>query len=134
MFRFNYEDKLPPARSSRGRSALFFFTLTLLFIEFLDELMFGVREAAWPLIRDDLRLSYLEIGALLSLPNLFGNLVEPLLGILADVWKRRALILGGGAFFALAALLISLSHSFPVLLLSLAIFSPAGGAFVWLSQ
>ncbi|HEY0077699.1 MAG TPA: MFS transporter [Pyrinomonadaceae bacterium] len=137
MFRFNYEDRRAAARSRQGSrqpSALFFFTLTLLVVEFLDELVFGVREAAWPLIRDDLRLSYLEIGALLSLPNVFGNLVEPMLGILGDVWKRRALVLGGGMFFALASLLVSLSYSFPMLLLSLAIFNPAAGAFVGLSQ
>jgi hypothetical protein len=30
---------------------------TLLAIELLDELVFGAREAAWPLIRDELSLS-----------------------------------------------------------------------------
>ena len=35
-----------------------------LLIEFLDELVFGVGEAAWPLIRDDLGLNYVQIRAL----------------------------------------------------------------------
>jgi hypothetical protein len=39
---------------------------TLLAIELLDELVFGAREAAWPLIRDQLSLSYTQIGLLLS--------------------------------------------------------------------
>lgn len=44
-----------------GRGALSF-AFVLLVIEFLDELVFGVGEAAWPLIRADLGLSYAQIG------------------------------------------------------------------------
>jgi len=117
-------------RSSTARALV----LTLLAIEFLDEFVFGTREAAWPLIRADLGLSYAQIGMLLGLPNVIGNLVEPALGILGDVWRRRALIVGGGVAFALALLLTALSQSFPALLLSFILFYPASGAFVSLSQ
>ena len=110
------------------------FVVILLLIEFLDEFVFGAREAAWPLIRDDLRLSYVQIGLLLSLPNIVSSVVEPFLGILGDTWKRRALILGGGVFFVLALLLTATSHTFLVLLLSFILFYPASGAFVSLSQ
>ena len=72
--------------------------LPFLLIEFLDELVFGVNQAAWPLMRSDLRLSYLQIGLLLSVPGIVSAILEPLLGILGDVWKRRLLILGGGIF------------------------------------
>ena len=109
-------------------------TLPFLLIEFLDELVFGVNEAAWPLIRTDLRLSYLQIGLLLSVPGIVAAILEPLLGILGDVWKRRLLILGGGIFFALACLLTGLSTGFVFLLAALCIFYPASGAFVSLSQ
>ena len=106
------------------------FTLTLLAIEFLDEFVFGAREAAWPLIRTDLGLSYAQVGLLLGLPSLISSLVEPFLGILGDIWRRRVLILGGGVVFALALLLTALSQDFPVLLISFIIFYPASGAFV----
>ncbi len=105
-----------------------------LFIEFLDELVFGVTDAAWPLIRTDLHLNYVQIGLALSLPGIVGNLVEPFLGILGDVWKRRVLILGGGVFFTLACLLTAVSHNFVILLVSFIIFNPSSGAFVTLSQ
>jgi MFS transporter, FSR family, fosmidomycin resistance protein len=108
--------------------------LPFLLIEFLDELVFGVNQAAWPLIRSDLRLDYLQIGLLLSAPGIVSAILEPLLGILGDVWKRRLLILGGGIFFAAACLLTGLSSVFMVLLLALCIFYPASGAFVSLSQ
>ena len=110
------------------------FTLPFLLIEFLDELVFSVNQAAWPLIRADLRLSYLQIGLLLSVPGIVSAILEPLLGILGDVWKRRLLILGGGIFFALACLFTGLSSGFIFLLVVLCIFYPASGAFVSLSQ
>ena len=46
-----------------------------LLIEFIDELVFGVGEAAWPLICDDLGLSYFQIGLALSLPGLLANFI-----------------------------------------------------------
>lgn len=108
--------------------------LILLAIEFLDELVFGVREAAWPLMRNDLRLSYAQVGVLLSVPGVVGNLVEPPLAILSDVWKRRALILAGGICFAAATMLTALSWSFTVLLVAFIVFNPSSGMFVGLSQ
>jgi MFS transporter, FSR family, fosmidomycin resistance protein len=110
------------------------FILVLLVIEFLDELVFGVREAAWPLIRADLQLSYIEIGLLISVPGVIANLIEPALGILADTWKRRVLILSGGCIFVLASLLAAASRSFLPLLIAYIFLYPASGAFVSLSQ
>ena len=108
--------------------------LPFLLIGLLDELVFGVNQAAWPLMRTDLRLSYLQIGLLLSVPGVVSAVLEPLLGILGDVWKRRLLILGGGICFALACLLTGLSSGFIFLLAALCIFYPSSGAFVSLSQ
>jgi FSR family fosmidomycin resistance protein-like MFS transporter len=121
-----------PARRTLRRIGLF--SLTLLVVEFLDEFVFGAREAAWPLIRDDLGLSYVQVGVLLGLPNIVGNLVEPVLGILGDVWKRRVLILGGGVAVALALALTAGSNSFLLLLAAFILLSPASGALVGLSQ
>jgi MFS transporter, FSR family, fosmidomycin resistance protein len=66
--------------------------LLYLLIEFVDELVFGVTDAAWPLIRTDLGLTYTQIGLAMSLPGLLSNFIEPFLFILGDVWQRRALI------------------------------------------
>ena len=113
---------------------LSFFALTLLAIEFLDEFVFGAREAAWPLIRDDLALTYAQIGLLLGIPGVIASLIEPLLGILGDVWRRRVLVLGGGVVFTVALLLTAGSSTFVLLLLSFILLYPASGAFVSLSQ
>ncbi len=110
------------------------FLLTLLFIEFVDEFVFGAREAAWPIIKSDLKLSYIQIGLLLAIPGIISSIVEPFIGILGDVWKRRTLILGGGVIYALTLVLMASSQNFIWLLLALMLLYPASGAFVSLSQ
>ena len=105
-----------------------------LLIEFLDELVFGVGEVALPFIRDDLHLSYTQIGLLLSLPGVIAAFIEPFIGILGDVWRRRALIILGGILFTLSLFMTSASYSFIFLLLSFILFFPSSGAFVSLSQ
>lgn len=110
------------------------FALTLLLIEFLDEFVFGAREAAWPLIRTDLGLSYAQIGLLLGVPGIVSSIVEPLFGIIGDTGRRRALVLGGGLAFGLALVLLGLSNGYGWLLVSFILLYPASGAFVSLSQ
>jgi FSR family fosmidomycin resistance protein-like MFS transporter len=105
-----------------------------LIIEFIDELVFGVGEAAWPLLRTDLHLNYAQIGLALSLPGIIGNIIEPFLFVLGDVWKRRVIILLGGVLFVLSLVLTSVAFSFLILLLSFILFNPASGTFVALSQ
>jgi FSR family fosmidomycin resistance protein-like MFS transporter len=124
----------PSARTMAAARALRRVTFTFLAIEFLDELVDGSLQAAWPLIRLDLGLSYTEIGLLLAVPKLVGNLVEPPLGLLGDTRHRRAIILTGGVGFVLSLALVASSHSFAFLLLAFVLFNPAAGAFVSLSQ
>lgn len=130
----NPDSDRAPLEREGARRALRLFVLTLLVVEFLDELAFGVRETAWPLIRDDLRLTYTQVGIVLSAPVVFGNLVEPALGILADVWRRRVLVLAGGFVYAFAVALVGLSPNFAALLFAACLLNPASGAFVGLSQ
>jgi MFS transporter, FSR family, fosmidomycin resistance protein len=105
-----------------------------LLIEFLDELVFGVIETAWPLIRTDLNLTYTQIGLLLSVPGILAAFIEPFIGILGDVWRRRLLIIGGGILFTVSLFMTSISHSFLFLLFSIILFNPSSGALVNLSQ
>jgi len=118
----------------RWRSRLSSFVWLLLAIEFLDELVFGAREAAWPLVRDDLGLSYAEIGIVLGAPSFASAVVEPILGILGDTAWRRALIAWGGVVFAAGLVAFATAPGFVVLLGASFVLDPASGAFVSLSQ
>jgi MFS transporter, FSR family, fosmidomycin resistance protein len=108
--------------------------LLFLLIEFLDELVYGATEAAWPLIRDDLGLSYAQIGLALALPGMVSIFIEPVVGVLGDGARRRILVLGGGVVFCAALGLYASAPSFGFLLLAAVLFAPASGAFVSLSQ
>lgn len=109
-------------------------TPVYLLIEFLDELVFGLQDASWPLIRADLHLTYTQIGILLSVPGLIANIIEPFLFILGDIWRRRVIILVGGVLFTLALILTAVSQNFIWLLFAIILFHPSSGAFVSLSQ
>jgi len=109
-------------------------TPVYLLIEFLDELIFGAQGALMPLLQTDFHLNYIQIGLLFSLPGYMSLLIEPILGILADVWKRRFLILGGGVILAISLVLTSVAQVFYLLLFAFIIFAPASGAFVSLTQ
>lgn len=103
-------------------------------MELLDELAGGAREAAWPFLRQDLGLSYVQIGLLIGLPAILSGFLDPLVGLLSDLGRRRLLVIGGGILFAVSLFLTAASGSFWVLLASFVIFYPASGAFVNLSQ
>jgi len=105
-----------------------------LLIEFMDELVFGVGETAWPLFRNDLHLTYTQIGLLLSLPGIIAAFIEPFVGILGGLRKIHALIIVGGILFSLSLFITSKSYSFLFLLAYFILFFPSSGAFVSLSQ
>jgi FSR family fosmidomycin resistance protein-like MFS transporter len=94
----------------------------------------GTRAAAWPLIRDDLGLDYAEVGLVLALPGFVGSAADPLVGVLGDTGRRRALLVAGGLAFALSAALTAAAVGFWSLLVALLIGNPATGAFVSLAQ
>ena len=108
--------------------------IALLAIELLDELVFGAREAAWPAIRDELDLSYVQIGLLLSVPTYSSAVLEPVFGVLGDSRRRRAVVVGGGIAMATALVLVAAAPGFLVLLVAFALLFPSTGAFVSLSQ
>jgi FSR family fosmidomycin resistance protein-like MFS transporter len=123
-----------PRQSASPRRVSTTLVLALLAVELIDELVFGVRNAAWPMMRADLQLTYEQIGVLLSLPTIVGGLIEPAIGILGDTSRRRALLIGGGVVFACSAAATALVDGWIPLLIAFAAFNPASGAFVGLSQ
>jgi MFS transporter, FSR family, fosmidomycin resistance protein len=103
-------------------------------IEVLDEVVFGVREAAWPLMRRDFGLSYIEVGFLLALPGLIAAAVEPAFGLFADSGRRRLIVVVGGFAFAAGLVVTAAAPGFAWLLVGFIVMYPASGAFVSLSQ
>jgi len=106
----------------------------LLAIEFFDELAFGLREAAWPAIRNDLGLTYGQVGVLLAVPTVVSAVLEPPLALLGDTGRRRALIVTGGFLVAATLLASAGAPGFAWLLVAFSALYPASGMFVSTSQ
>jgi FSR family fosmidomycin resistance protein-like MFS transporter len=119
-------------RRLRGLSV---FVLVLLAVEFLDEFVTMADVVALPVIRDELGLSYDEIGLLLTVPALLANLLfEPIIGVLGDVWRRRFLMLAGGVGFLVGTLMIAVGQSYLALMAAFILLYPSSGALVNLAQ
>ena len=108
--------------------------LFLLGVEFLDELVYGANEAALPLIQADIGLTYTQIGLLFAIPSIVASFIEPIIGIQADMGKRRVIVLGGGIAFAIALIGIATAQTYLILLAIFVVLFPASGAFVGISQ
>lgn len=117
--------------TAAGASAL----AAALAVELIDELVDGTKDAALPLIRHDLALTYGQIGLLASAPLLLGSLLELPVGVLAGQGRsRRLAVLAGGVVFILSLAAVAAAQSFAGLLAAFVIFFPASGAFVSLTQ
>ncbi len=124
--------RTPNARPTRAGTWMLAAALAVVLV---DELVDGTKGAALPMIRQDLRLTYGQVGLLASLPLLLGSLLELPLGILAGHGRRRRLaVLGGGVVFILALVAAATARSLAGLLVAFVLFFPASGAFVSLTQ
>ena len=108
--------------------------LTLINMGLLDELISGFTFIGLPLLRDQLGLSYEQIGLIFSVAGCSSMLLDPLLFLLSDRSSKRWWILGGQLGLACAFILAGSAHAFIPLLAAFALMGPAGAAAVALSQ
>ena len=108
--------------------------LTFLLIEFYDELTWTLTTVATPLIRDDLGLTYSQIGLFLGLPILLSSLIEPIVLLLGDTPLRSRVMVGGGFLMAGAFALAGAADSFTPLVAAMVLAATSSGAFVSVSQ
>lgn len=103
-------------------------------VELLDELFYGLQGAVLPYLRDDLALTYTQVGLLFTIPGLIGIVGEPFIGLLGDTRHRRALVVAGIVATAIGLFLTGIGQTFLVMLLAFSILYLASGAYVNLAQ
>lgn len=94
---------------------------------FMDELLSGLPTVLMPSIRAQLGLSYAQVSLLGLTLNYVSAIVEPVNGLLIDLWKRPWLMAWGAAGIGLGTVVIGLAPTLAVLLLGFAIYGLASG-------
>lgn len=106
----------------------------LLSMGLLDELISGFPVVGLPLLRDQLALSYEQIGVLFSVSALSGMILEPIISLLSDRGSKRWWVIGGLLGLAVSFALIGSVRDFGLLLLVFVLYAPSWGAAGGLAQ
>lgn len=94
---------------------------------FMDELLGGVPTVLMPTIRAVLGLSYVQVSLLWLALGYVAAVIEPIAGLLIDIWKRPWLMAGGAAFLGLAVAVMGVAPTFAILLIGFAIYGIGSG-------
>ncbi|MEZ4658014.1 MAG: MFS transporter [Caldilineaceae bacterium] len=117
-------------RRLRGNPTLL--RATLFCLPLVDEMVGAIPVLALPLIRDELQISYVQVGLIETVVGLTSLLINPALEAASDHWPKPRLVLGGLLGMTLGFTLVSSSPTFGWLLLAFVVLGATNGAAVGL--
>ncbi len=94
---------------------------------FYDELMSGLPDVLMPTIQAQLGLSLTQVGLLRTLLDYVAAAVEPINGLLIDVWPRHWLMSFGALMLGLSIITIGIAPTFAILILGYVLFGFGSG-------
>ena len=94
---------------------------------FTDELLSGLPLVLMPTLRSLFGLTYTQVSLLALALNYVAAVIEPIAGLLIDIWKRRWLMAFGAAGIGVATVVMGVAPTFVILLLGFAIYGLASG-------
>jgi len=100
----------------------------------LDELISGFLFIDLPLVREQLGLSYEQLGLLFTVGACSGMILDPILSLLSDRSSKRWWILAGFMGLAVGFALLGSVQNFALLLATFVLIFPADSAAVGLSE
>lgn len=86
----------------------------------LNDMFQAVIPAIYPMIKESLGLSFMQIGAITLTNQITSSLLQPLVGYFSDKHPRPYGLVVGMCFTLTGLLLLSMAESFPLVLLSVA--------------
>ena len=86
----------------------------------LNDMFQAVIPAIYPMIKETLGLSFMQIGAITLTNQITSSLLQPMVGYLSDKHPRPYGLVVGMCFTLTGLLLLSFANSFPLVLLSVA--------------
>ena len=86
----------------------------------LNDMFQAVIPAIYPMIKESLGLSFMQIGAITLTNQITSSLLQPLVGYFSDKYPRPYGLVAGMCFTLTGLLLLSVAESFPLVLFSVA--------------
>ncbi len=103
--------------------------LSISFCHLLNDMMQSLLPSIYPDFKMQLGLSFVQIGLVTLVAQTTASILQPVVGLYAD-WHPAPLALPGGAVFSLAALeVLSIAHSYSLLLLGAALLGVGSSVF-----
>jgi FSR family fosmidomycin resistance protein-like MFS transporter len=103
--------------------------LAISFCHMLNDMMQSLLPAIYPDLKSALGLSFSQIGLVTLAYQVTASLLQPLVGLYADR-RPTPLALSGGALFSLLGLVVlSMAHSYPVLLVGASLLGVGSSVF-----
>jgi MFS transporter, FSR family, fosmidomycin resistance protein len=117
------------AGQSIVQNTVFPVLIAISFSHFLNDTLQSLIPATYPILKSALRLSYTQVGLITLTYQLIASLLQPVVGTITDR-KPLPYSLAVGMSFTLAGLaLLSLSGSYPLVLLSVALVGMGSAVF-----
>ncbi|MCB0072740.1 MAG: MFS transporter, partial [Caldilineaceae bacterium] len=113
---------LPRAADVTDRQAALAFSA-----RFFDEFLGGMPDVLMPTIQRQLGLSLTQVALLAQVLNYVALVVEPVNGLLLDLWPRKWMMGLGALGVALAVILIGVAPTFALLLVAYALYGASTG-------
>ena len=103
--------------------------LAISFCHLLNDMMQSLLPAIYPNLKADLGLTFSQIGLVTLAYQMTASILQPLVGLYADK-RPTPMALPGGTLFSLAGLLVlSVAHSYPLLLVGAALLGMGSSVF-----
>jgi len=120
---------LSAGAAEAAQNTVFSILFTISFSHMLNDMMQSVIPAVYPLIKVEFGLTFAEIGLITLTFQLTASLLQPFVGAYTDKKPMPMSLAIGMGFTFLGLLLLSVAHSFAVLLVSVALVGIGSSVF-----
>lgn len=121
-------EETAPARIAAEKT-VFSVLLALSFTHLLNDTIQSLIPAIYPLVKDSLRLSFSQVGLITLTFQLSASILQPLVGLYTDKRPQPYSLAIGMGFTLLGLVCLSLSHSFALVLVSVALVGIGSAIF-----
>jgi FSR family fosmidomycin resistance protein-like MFS transporter len=119
----------PPVATPIVETTVFRVIVAISFCHLLNDMMQSLLPAIYPSLKAELGLSFSQIGLVTLVYQLTASILQPMIGLYADK-RPTPLALPGGTLFSLAGLLVlSIAHSYGLVLVGAALLGMGSSVF-----